>query len=124
MTAFNPGTYKPGDAWASMEFALRALTPPSLVIPDADAGDATPASYFEYRVARGGEDQVIDVSIHGSDSFSVVMERSFDAGDSWEPVNTYNEPTTELYDYSHPYMLRLRVVSGSGVSIALRQTPQ
>ena len=131
--SFNAGTYTPGDAWSSTEFYGRALTTPRLVVPHADAGDGTPASFFEYRQGVSKNDPFVEVSVFPNSvdeageevtpaaSFSVVLERSFDNGVTWHVADTFTEATEQRVEMSGLFMLRLRVVSGDNISIALRQ---
>lgn len=131
--AYDPTTYLPGDAWETTEFISRALTAPRLFVAAAAApiGDAAPVagtnmtkpSYFEYRQGKG-DSQRIAISVFGTGAFEVVLQRSFDAGATWQTAETYTENTEEYYFYSYPAMVRLLVVSGTDISLGLRQQLQ
>jgi len=121
--AFSPATYVPGDAWSTMEFATRAITAPRLRVTGATVAGTTPASYFEFRKPDVGDSQEVEVSVIGGSS-TVVLERSFDDGTTWQIVKTYTNGGEDTYRYAYPVMLRLRVVSGSGLTLSLRQQVQ
>lgn len=131
--AYDPNTYLPGDAWETTEFISRALTAPRLFVAAAAApiGGAAPVagvnmtkpSYFEYRQGKGDSQQV-ELSVQGSGAFEVSLQRSFDGGDTWQTVITYDENVEEYYRYGFAAMLRLLVEFGTGISIGLRQQLQ
>lgn len=121
MTAFDPSTYLPGDPWPTLEFAQRATSPPRITLTAAAAPTATPPSYFECRRGQG-QDQVVEVSVQGT-TFDVRLERSFD-GSTWQLMETYTAPTEKTLDYAYPALLRLRIQSGTGVTLGLRQQYQ
>jgi hypothetical protein len=131
--SYDPTTYLPGGPWLTMEYAARAFTTPKLFVESAAAPEAevapvagvnmTPPSYFEFR--RGaGSDQQLQISVFGSGSFSVLFQRSFDEGQSWQTVKTYTTNVEETYPLTTAAMYRLLVASGSGVSLRLRQDIQ
>jgi len=119
--AFSSATYVPGDAWTTPDFLGRALTPPKLVVAAAAANATTPPSYFEYRQRAGNNDPFVSISVSAAGGFSVVLERSFDAGATWGLLATYAANTETTLEPGGLFMLRLRVVSGTGVYLALRQ---
>lgn len=119
--AFSSATYVPGDAWTSTDFLGRALTPPKLEVVDAGATDTTTPSYFEYRQGTGNNDPFVEISIYAEGALEVVLERSFDNGVTWRISDTFTENTEERTEQSSLCMLRLRVVSGTDVYLALRQ---
>ena len=122
MTAFDPSTYLPGDPWPTMEFVQRATSPPRITVADADAPDTTPPSYFESRRGQVGQDQTVELSVQGT-TFNVRLERSFD-GVTWQLMATYTAPTELSLPYTYPVLWRLRVHSGTGVTLGLRQQYQ
>jgi len=130
--AYDPYTYLPGDAWESIDFMSRALTAPKIVVASAAAPagqdlpvagvNMTKPSYFEFRQGKGDEQHVqISVGGGGGNAFSVALDRSFDNGVTWQIVETYTAATEKAIQHIYPVMLRLRVVTGASVSLALRQ---
>lgn len=109
-------SYTPGDPWTHPEFATLAARSPAIEAT-LNSGENTTPSYFESRSFRG-EIQKIEVGTSGG---TVVLQRSFDGGDSWHNVETYSSATEKTIDYRNFVMLRLRVTSGSNVTCRLIQ---
>jgi len=128
MTAFSPSTYTPGDAWTSPEFLLRASTSPRILVTGATAGGTTPGSYFEHREGKHGDHRVVTASVGlvvvppaEPGAVSAVLEQSYDDGVTWEIVATFTAPRVENFRYTNFVMLRLRVITGTGVTLRLYQ---
>jgi hypothetical protein len=122
VTAFDPSTYLPGDPWPTLEHVQRATSPPRISVTGAAANATTSPSYFEFRRGQVGQDQTVEVSVQGT-TFDVRLERSFD-GVTWQQVSAYTTPTELSLPYTYPAMWRLRVQSGTGVTLGLRQQYQ
>lgn len=128
MAAFSPSTYMPGDPWTSAEFLLRARTSPKITVTGAGVGAVTPASYFEHREGKHG-DRVVTASVSVPaaappvvpTAVSVVLEQSFDDGATWEIVSTFTATGVENFRYTNFVMLRLRVLTGTGLTLRLYQ---
>jgi hypothetical protein len=122
VTAFDPSTYLPGDPWPTLEHVQRATSPPRIVVTSVNAGATTPPSYFEFRRGQVGQDQVVQVSVQGT-TLNVRLERSFD-GVVWQQLAAYTSATEQTLPYTYPALWRLRVQTGTNVSLALRQQYQ
>ena len=114
--AFDISTYVPGDAWATPDFFTRALAAPTIQVSVVAPGEATPASYFEYRMPNGGQ-RFIDVAVEElelSSNFEVVLERSINKGGTWATVRTYTGSAAESVPCNSAAMWRLRVTDNTG----------
>ena len=114
--AFDISTYVPGDAWATPDFFTRALAAPSIQVSVVAPDDATPASYFEYRMPNGGQ-RFIDVAVEElelSSNFEAVLERSLNQGATWGVVKNITAPMAESVPCTSAAMWRLRLVSNTG----------
>ena len=117
--AYDPKTYSPGDPWTHPSFFTLAATAPR-VIETKNAGEQSSPSYFENRVIRGARQQVL-VGVSSGGALNVNLEQSLDGGDSWQVVKNYTANGVEMIDYPNFIMLRLNVVSGTGVTLTLFQ---
>ena len=119
---FDYETYTPGDPWESSDFFTRALTAPRIETLAVAAGETTPDSYFEFRAPNGGE-RFVEMSIEntGGGGFTVVLERSFDNGTTWGTIDVFDDAAEETIRCNNCQMLRLRLVSGSNVTLRLIQ---
>jgi hypothetical protein len=116
--AFDISTYVPGDAWATPDFFTRALAAPTIQVSVVAPGEATPASYFEYRMPNGGQ-RFIDVAVEElelNSTFEVVLERSINQGGTWGVVKTYTEPSAESVPCTSAAMWRLRLISNASAN--------
>jgi len=113
MTAFDPYTYQPGDPWTSTEFFGRALTLPRVKATFTEGGQATIASYFEFRDGRIQDRPGVSVYLRkiGAGAISVTLEDSRDNGVNWVIVKTYTAEGIDEIEVDTPRMLRLKCVS-------------
>jgi hypothetical protein len=113
MTAFDPYTYQPGDAWTSTEFFGRALTLPRVTATFSAGGQTTTPSYFEFRDGRIQDRPGVSVYIRkvGSGAISITLEDSRDNGVNWVTVKTYNNEGIDEIEVDTPRMLRLKCIS-------------
>lgn len=119
-TVYNRELYVPGDAWTHPDFGVYAAVPPRISVDAAEAGDATPNSYFEHRQIQGAN-QFVEVAVRtksGSSTFNVVLERSFDGGETWGVMETFeNADVEKTIPYNSMFMMRLRAVSVGGGTV-------
>lgn len=121
MTAYNPGTYVPGNAWETIEHFQRAAAAPRINEVLDSVGDTTTPSYFEFRSPVDGNDRSFALSIDrasGAGSFNCALERSLDNGVSWQPINTFDSPVSNDIRLNNLAMFRVRVLSlGAGTTL-------
>ena len=87
------------------------------LLGEGNATDGIVAADYNVYEADDQRNGYLNVSVDGTFSATITLQRSFDDGSTWKDVDTFTASTEEsLTDYEHGVQYRLTIKSGDYTS--------